>query len=86
MNKYHNLQDCQSDLFYIPHCRVLKSHGEMEGVSGRLAHVMLHQGWEGGEPCPVDPIHAALHLDDAVHHLLSPNPAQDVPFSISDNI
>ena len=65
-------------LFYTPHCRVLKSHGEMEGVSGRLAHVVLHQSREGGEPSPVDPVHAVLNLDDAVHHLLSPHPAQDV--------
>ena len=50
----------------------------MERVSGRLAHVVLHQSREGGEPSPVDPVHAVLNLDDAVHHLLSTHPAQDV--------
>ena len=69
-------------LFYIPHSRVLKSHGKMAGISGRFAHVVLHQVREGGEPGPVDPIHAILDPDDAVHHLTPPDPAQDVLFTL----
>ena len=73
---------CFNLLFYMPHSRVLKSHGKMVGVGGRLGHVVLHQGREGGKPRPVDPIHAVLDLDDAVHDLTAPNPAQDVLFTV----
>ena len=43
---------------------------------------MLHQGREGEKPRPVDPIHAVLDLDNAVHDLTRPNPAQDVLFTV----
>ena len=54
----------------------------MVGIGGGLAHVMLHQSREGEKPSPVDPIHAVLDLDDAVHDLTAPNPAQDIHFTV----
>ena len=73
-------------LLHIPHSRVLKSHGKMAGISGRFAHVVLHQAREGGEPGPVDPIHAILDPDNAVHHLAPPDPAQDVLLTLCADV